>query len=70
MEWFRTGSFTRHDLSVRYNVRDDLTLRVGMTNVFDEQPPQYLGFVNTFDPYGRRFNIGFNFRPSGSLWPF
>ena len=51
-------------------MRDDLTLRVGMTNVFDEQPPQYLGFVNTFDPYGRRFNIGFNFRPSGSLWPF
>ena len=44
-------------------MRDDLTLRAGVTNAFDAEPPPYLGFASTFDPYGRRFNIGLNWRP-------
>ena len=58
-----TGNFIRNDFSVRYQVRDDLTLRAGVTNAFDAEPPPYLGFASTFDPYGRRFNIGLNYRP-------
>ena len=61
-EW-TTGNFIRNDFSVRYNVRDDLSLRFGVTNAFDAEPPAYLGFASSFDPYGRRFNIGLNYRP-------
>ena len=36
-----TGNFMRNDFTVRYNVRDDLSLRVGVVNAFDaEQAPQ------------------------------
>lgn len=62
-DWNSTGNFVRNDLSVRYDLRDDLTLRAGVTNVFDAESPRYLGFASTFDPYGRRFNIGLNYRP-------
>lgn len=62
-EWNSTGNFTRHDFSVRYDVRDDLTLRANVTNVFDTEAPRFLGFASNFDPYGRRFNIGLNYRP-------
>jgi len=61
--WNTTGNFARHDFSVRYNVRDDLTLRAGVTNAFDAEPEQFLGFASNIDPYGRRFNIGLNYRP-------
>ena len=61
--WNRTGNFLRNDLSVRYDVRDDLTLRANVTNIFDELSPRYMGFASTFDPYGRRFNIGLSYRP-------
>lgn len=61
--WNKTGNFVRNDLSVRYDVRDDLTLRLGVTNVFDAESPRYMGFASTFDPYGRRFNVGLNYRP-------
>lgn len=62
-DWWTTGNFFRHDLNFRYRVRDDLTLRFGVTNLFDAEPPIFLGFASTFDPYGRRFNIGLNYRP-------
>jgi outer membrane receptor protein involved in Fe transport len=60
-----TGNFTRHDFTVRYNVRDDLSLRAGVVNAFDEEQPAYLGttLYSNFDPYGRRFFIGLNYRP-------
>ncbi|MBB5746805.1 TonB-dependent receptor domain-containing protein [Brevundimonas variabilis] len=60
--WNITENFYRHDFSVRYNLTDDITLRAGVTNAFDAEPPPYLGFASTFDPYGRRFNVGINFR--------
>ncbi|MGZ8369971.1 MAG: TonB-dependent receptor domain-containing protein [Caulobacteraceae bacterium] len=62
-EWNTTENFVRHDLSVRYNVQDNLTLRAGVTNLFDAETPPYVGFVSSMDPYGRRFNIGLNYRP-------
>jgi outer membrane receptor protein involved in Fe transport len=60
-----TGNFARHDFTVRWNVRDDLSLRAGVVNAFDDEQPDYLGttLYSNFDPYGRRFFIGLNFRP-------
>lgn len=60
-----TGNFTRHDFTLRYNVRDDLSVRAGVVNAFDAEQPAYLGttLYSNFDPYGRRFFIGLNFRP-------
>lgn len=66
VEYIETGNFARHDLSVRYNVRDDLTVSAGVTNLFDAEQPAWLNagaLVSSFDPYGRRFNIGLNYRP-------
>ena len=60
-----TGDFTRHDITVRYNVRDDLTLRAGVVNLFDAEQRDILGttIYSNYDPYGRRFFVGLNFRP-------
>ncbi|MGV9007162.1 MAG: TonB-dependent receptor domain-containing protein [Brevundimonas sp.] len=59
-----TGNFARHDFTVRWNVRDDLSLRAGVVNAFDAEPPAYLGFAGgNFDPWGTRFFFGLNYRP-------
>ena len=60
-----TGNFTRHDLTVRYNVRDDLTLRAGVVNLFDAEQRDILGttIYSNYDAYGRRFFVGLNYRP-------
>lgn len=60
-----TGSFTRHDFTVRYNVRDDLSVRAGVVNAFDAEQRDILGttIISNYDPYGRRFFVGLNFRP-------
>jgi outer membrane receptor protein involved in Fe transport len=60
-----TDDFTRHDFTVRYNIREDLSLRAGVVNAFDAEQPPYLGttLYSNFDPYGRRFFIGLNYRP-------
>ncbi len=65
VEAMNTGDFVRNDLLVRWNVRDDLTLRAGVTNIFDAEQSPWLGttLYSNFDPYGRRFNIGLNYRP-------
>jgi len=62
---FNTGNFTRHDFTVRWNVRDDVSIRAGVVNAFDEEQAPYLGttLYSNFDPYGRRFFIGLNYRP-------
>ncbi len=64
-EYYSTGNFARHDLQFRYAIRDDLDLRFGVTNVTNAEQAPWLGttLYSNFDPYGRRFNIGFNFRP-------
>ena len=57
-----TGNFARHDFTVRYKVRDDLSLRAGVVNAFDEEQAPWLGttLYSNFDPFGRRFFIGLN----------
>ena len=59
-----TGNFVRHDLTVRYNVRDDLTLRAGVVNLFDAEQRDILGttIYSNYDAYGRRFFVGLNYR--------
>jgi outer membrane receptor protein involved in Fe transport len=60
-----TGNFARHDFTFRWNVRDDLSLRTGVVNAFDNEQAEWLGttLYSNFDPYGRRFFIGLNYRP-------
>ena len=60
-----TDNFVRNDFTVRWNVRDDLSVRAGVVNAFDAEQPSYLGttLYSNFDPYGRRFFVGLNFRP-------
>ena len=62
---YDTEAFTRHDFTVRWNVRDDLSVRAGVVNAFDAEQATYLGttLYSNFDPYGRRFFIGLNYRP-------
>ncbi len=63
---YETGDFHQHDFAVRYQIRDDLTLRAGVVNAFDEEPAPYLGAIgnasDNFDFFGRRFFLGINFR--------
>lgn len=61
-DWFSTGNFVRHDLTFNYDVNESLVLRGGVTNITDAEPPLYLGFASTFDPYGRRFFLGLNYK--------
>ena len=65
VDYYSTGNFIRHDLAARFDVRDDVTLRVGVSNVFDAQQRDILGatLYSNFDPYGRRFNVSVNYRP-------
>jgi outer membrane receptor protein involved in Fe transport len=60
---FTTEDFATSNFSVRYNLTDEVTLRGGVTNAFDAEPPPYLGFASSFEPFGRRFNVGINYRP-------
>jgi len=65
VKYYTTKDFARNDFTVQYKVRDDLSLRAGVVNVFDNEQPAWLGtnFVDNLDPYGRRFFVGFNYRP-------
>jgi outer membrane receptor protein involved in Fe transport len=64
LEYRETGNFVRNDFAVRYDLTDDVTLRAGVTNVFDAEQAPWLGttLYSNFDPYGRRFNVGLNWR--------
>lgn len=64
-EFLNTGNFTRHDFTVRYNVADDLSMRFGVVNAFDQEQARYLGSnqISNFDSFGTRFFIGLNYRP-------
>ncbi len=59
-----TDNFVRNDFTVRWAVKDDLTLRAGVVNAFDAEQAPYLGttLYSNFDPYGRRFFIGLNYK--------
>ncbi|MFN3228651.1 MAG: TonB-dependent receptor domain-containing protein [Asticcacaulis sp.] len=61
----KTGNSIQHDFSVRWEARKNLTIRGGVVNAFNETPPQWLGSTtgaDTFDMFGRRFYVGFNYK--------
>lgn len=59
---YETGNYVRNDLSFRLDLTDDVTLRGGVTNMFNADQSPYLnqGISSNFDSYGRRFNLGLN----------
>lgn len=63
-EFLETGDYHQHDFSARYDLRDNVTLRAGVTNAFDVEPEPYRGATGAaqFDLFGRRFFIGANVR--------
>ncbi len=65
LDALNSGNFTRHDFTVQWQARDDLSVRVGVVNAFDAEQSRYLGgtLFSNFDPYGTRFFIGLNFHP-------
>lgn len=62
-DYYDTASFIQHDLSARYNVMDNLSLRGGVVNAFDKKPSKWLGNSSddNFDLFGRRFFVGVNY---------
>lgn len=61
-EFLSVPDFWQHDLSARYNVSDDVTLRAGITNLFDAEPTIQAGLQDQFDLFGRRYFVGMNYR--------
>jgi outer membrane receptor protein involved in Fe transport len=64
-EFLETGDYSQHDFSIRYDLTDNVRLRAGVVNAFDNDPPLQLGSTtgaDIFDFFGRRFFIGANFR--------
>lgn len=63
-QYIRTGNFVRNDVTVRWNVNDDVTLRAGVVNLFDEEQSAWLGTTvySNYDAYGRRYFAGLNYR--------
>lgn len=60
-----TGSFHQHDFTVRWEPREDLTLRAGVVNAFAAEPARWLGSTTSadnFDLFGRRLFVGFTYR--------
>lgn len=58
-------SHTEFTLNTRYNISDELTLRAGIKNLFDKQPPRnpltYDSDDGYYDVYGRTFTLGVNY---------
>lgn len=63
-EGIRTGNFVRHDFTARINVLEDVAVRLGVVNAFNEEQSPYLGttLYSNFDAFGRRFFAGVNYR--------
>jgi iron complex outermembrane receptor protein len=65
----RIPAFHYFDLAFAFNVNDNLTLNMGVNNLFDKTPPlvgdnqeQANTFPGTFDPLGRDFFVSANLR--------
>ncbi|WP_332638624.1 TonB-dependent receptor domain-containing protein [Brevundimonas sp.] len=65
LKYLETGDFSQHDFSVRWNMREDTTVRAGVVNAFDAEPARWLGntSADNFDLFGRRFFLSLNYRP-------
>ncbi len=74
-ELLETGAFSQHDFSARFEVRDGITVRAGVINAFDAEPPPQVpvgglgiagGQGDIFDLFGRRFFLGANLKFGGA----
>jgi outer membrane receptor protein involved in Fe transport len=58
------GSWVQHDVNVRYELNNRITLRGGVTNLLDRDPDvsAFIGgaTLEDYDLYGRRFFVGLN----------
>ena len=63
-----TGAIWYADLAARYDVTDSISLRLGINNVFDEEPQLYAPNIqantdpSTYDVLGRRYFFGLEWR--------
>jgi outer membrane receptor protein involved in Fe transport len=61
----RTEAFSQHDFSARWQPRDNVTIRAGVVNAFDNEPDVVLGAgtsADNFDFFGRRLFVGANLK--------
>ncbi|MBW3559852.1 MAG: TonB-dependent receptor, partial [Proteobacteria bacterium] len=72
-EFLETGSFSTHDFSARYELRDGFTIRGGVINAFDAEPPAHVQQatvtsqgIDVIDLFGRRFFVGANLEFGGA----
>jgi iron complex outermembrane recepter protein len=68
----RIGAYNYFDFSAAWDVRDNITVRAGMTNIFDKDPPVVGNeagttasnsgntFPSVYETLGRRYSISFN----------
>jgi outer membrane receptor protein involved in Fe transport len=63
-EFLETGDYHQHDFNLRYDLRENVTLRAGVTNAFDVEPEEFRGATGAaqFDLFGRRYFVGLNVR--------
>lgn len=52
------GDYFRHDLTGSYAINETVTVRAGVTNVFDREPSYPLGYQGLYDIIGRSFFFG------------
>ncbi len=53
-----TGGYGIHDIAVTYDLFDNVTLRAGVNNLADNDPPAIAERAETFDQIGRRYFVG------------
>ncbi|WP_333591049.1 TonB-dependent receptor domain-containing protein, partial [Brevundimonas sp.] len=63
-KYLETGAFNQHDFTMAYQVTNDLRVRAGVVNAFDEEPAHWLGrnTADNFDMFGRRYFVNFNYK--------
>jgi len=62
-KYAKTTEFVQHDITVNYDLMDNMRLRAGVVNMFDAEPDAWLGSTTSadnFDLFGRRFFVGMN----------
>jgi outer membrane receptor protein involved in Fe transport len=61
--YLKTDKFIQHDFTVSGSPMENLEVRVGVVNAFDEVPSLWLGntSADNFDFFGRRFFVGLNY---------
>lgn len=52
------GRYFRHDVSGSYRINDMVSLRAGINNVFDTNPPYPIAYQGLYDVVGRSFFFG------------